>query len=230
MTDDGVRLDSWLVPVVDASVVLVQRDDVLRNRHPAVVLVHDFGNRRQQMLPLVRPLHQAGFVVLVIGMRGSGLTGGVGSTFGLHEAMDIQAGVAMLRRRPFVNAQRIAVVGIGSGATAALLAAREDPSIAALVLDHPVRDASAVISDRLLPHEPMIAWMQPLCKWVFELAYQVDVDEVDLSRLNNVMHSRPVLMLDTPNREISTGASVIAVRDFLRSNLQKQSQGTASAR
>ena len=73
MTDDGVRLDSWLVPVVDASVVLVQKDDVLRNRHPAVVLVHDFGNRRQQMLPLVRPLHQAGFVVLVIGSGAAGL-------------------------------------------------------------------------------------------------------------------------------------------------------------
>ena len=144
--------------------------------------------------------------------------------------MDIQAGVAMLRRRPFVNGQRIAVVGIGSGATAALLAAREDPSIAALVLDHPIRDANAVVAERFVPREPMIEWMQPLCKWMFELAYQVDVDEVDLSRLGNVMHSRPVLMLDTPTREISSGALVIAVRDFLRATLQKQPRSTASAR
>src|SRR5439155_22632060 len=37
-TDDGVKLDAWLVPVVDASVVLTQRDEVLRHRHPAVIL------------------------------------------------------------------------------------------------------------------------------------------------------------------------------------------------
>jgi hypothetical protein len=228
-TDDGVKLDAWLVPVVDASVVLTQRDEVLRHKQPAVILVHDFGQRRQQMLPLVRPLHQAGFVVLVIGLRASGPMGGVSSTFGVKEALDIKAGVTMLRRRPFINGDRIGVVGIGTGASAAILAAREDPTIAALVLDHPSRDAAEIVSDRLVPHHPMLQWMAPLCKWTFEMTYQVDIDELDLSRLTGVLKSRPVLMLDAPEHEISSGRAVFAVRDFLRANL-RTNPAAASAR
>jgi acetyl esterase/lipase len=226
VTDDGVRLDAWLVPVVDATLVLSQKEEVLRHKQPAVVLVHDFGNRRQQMLPLVRPLHQAGFVVLVIGLRGGS---GAGSTFGLREALDIKAGVEMLRRRPFVDPARIAVVGIGSGASAALLAAKDDPTLAALVLDHPARDASAVVEQHLVPHHPALAWMSPLCKWGFEIAYRVDADDLNLSRFSSVMHSRPVLLLDLPSQGISSGTAVVAVRDFLKAGLHVTPQ-TASAR
>jgi len=241
VTDDGVRLDAWLVPVVDARLVLTQKEDVLRHKQPAVVLVHDFGNRRQQMLPLVRPLHQAGFVVLVIGLRGGGggamtaATGAapsaaVGSTFGLREALDIKAGVVMLRRRPFVDPARIAVVGIGSGASAALLAAKEDPTLAALVLDHPARDAAQIVQEHLVLRHPLLEWTAPLCKWGFELAYQVDADDLNLSRFSGVMHSRPVLLLDMPSQGISSGTAVVAVRDFLKAGLHLNPTPTASAR
>src|SRR5437762_12630122 len=69
ISDDGVRLEAWQVPLVDASAVLSRREESLRHKQSAVVLVHDFANRRQQMLPLTRPPHQAGFVVMAIGLR-----------------------------------------------------------------------------------------------------------------------------------------------------------------
>ena len=163
------------MPLVDASAVLVQKEEALRHKHPAAVLVHDFANSRQQMLPLIRPLHQAGFIVLVVGLRGSG-PGGIGSTFGLCESMDVKAAVEMLRRRSFVDPQKIAILGIGTGATAALLAAKDDPQLAALVLDHPLHDAPAAIAQRLIPDQPLLQWMQPLCKWGFELYYRADID------------------------------------------------------
>jgi hypothetical protein len=230
LADDGVKLDGWLVPVVDASVVLRQKDDVLRHKHPAVVLVHDFGNRRQQMLPLIKPLHNAGFVVLVVGTRGGGPTGGVGATFGLKETMDVRAAVTMARRRPYVNADKVAVVGIGTGATAALLAARDDAAIPALVLANPTRDAATVVSERLLPRQPLLHWMTPLCKWTFEMAYQVDIDDIDLARLERVIKSRPVLQLDErASRNLAATKTVNSVRDFLQANVRID-PASASAR
>src|SRR4051812_10396433 len=71
-TEDGVRLEAWLVPVLEADQVLREKEMALRTNHPAVLLVHDYGQDRQQMLPLVKPLHEAGFVVMAVALRGCG--------------------------------------------------------------------------------------------------------------------------------------------------------------
>jgi dienelactone hydrolase len=91
------------------------------------------------MLPLVRPLHDAGFVVMVVALRGCGASAPAGETFGLLESNDVKAAVAVLRKRPFVDPNRIAIVGVGAGANACVLAASEDAGIKALVLDHPAQ-------------------------------------------------------------------------------------------
>jgi fermentation-respiration switch protein FrsA (DUF1100 family) len=49
-------------------------------------------------------------------------------------ARDAQAALTWLRRHPMVNAARVAVVGHSEGAVVALLVARADPTLAALVL------------------------------------------------------------------------------------------------
>src|SRR5262249_29813903 len=134
LSDDGARLEGWLVPVVDAKKVLEEKDQIIGKRYPAVVLVHDFAGSRQQLLPMVQPLHNAGFVVLAMNLRGTTQSAREAQTFGIKEAMDVKAAVDMLRRRLFVDPAKIAVVGIGTGANAAMIAGRNDPSIAALVL------------------------------------------------------------------------------------------------
>lgn len=125
VTADDVRLEGWLVPVVDERSIVTQRENALRAKRPAVVLVHDGESNRSEMLPLVQPLHDAGFIVLVAGLRTSGGTD-VGGTFGLREEADVRAAVELLGRRPGVDQARIAVVGIGTGANAAILAAENE--------------------------------------------------------------------------------------------------------
>ena len=71
-TEDGLHLNSWLLPAIDAHRVLAERDSVLKDRWPAIILVHDFTQSLQDMLPLVGPLHDEGFVLLVISLRGDG--------------------------------------------------------------------------------------------------------------------------------------------------------------
>jgi predicted alpha/beta-fold hydrolase len=179
---DGVRSDGWLAPAVDAKKILSEKEKALRLRSPGVVLVHDMGETGRQMLPLVRPLHEAGYVVLVVGVRGSGSAQPVGQTFGLLESLDVRAAVDMLRRRSYVDPQRVAVVGVGAGATAAVLAREQDPTITGLVLIDLPTDVTTPVKSAMTYNSPMLKWMTPICRWTFEVAYQVNLSDLDTSR------------------------------------------------
>jgi pimeloyl-ACP methyl ester carboxylesterase len=195
-TDDGVRLEAWLVPVLEAEQVLREKELALRTKEPAVLLVHDFGQDRLQMLPLIRPLHEAGFVVMALSLRGCGSSASSGSTFGLLESSDVRAAIDVLRKRSFVDPKRIAVVGVGMGANAALLAAANDPSLRAMVLDHPSVSGNEILVNHIVPKYHALDWMLPMCKWAFELSYQVHTDDLDMSQYASLMSSRKVLMFD----------------------------------
>jgi pimeloyl-ACP methyl ester carboxylesterase len=192
----NVRIEGWLVPVLEAKAVLDQKERILRKKDPAVVLLHDIGQRRGQLLPMIKPLHDAGFVVLAINLRGGGNRATVGETFGLNESGDVKAAIDMLRRRPFVDPDRIALVGCGTGATAGLLAARGDAQIAAVVADRPVHSTEELVLSRLVPKRIGMRWIAPLCKWTFEIAYKVDVEDASLDNFSKLFQKRHVLLLD----------------------------------
>jgi pimeloyl-ACP methyl ester carboxylesterase len=217
LTADQIRLDAYLYPVINARQVLEEQEKALRKRYPAVVLVHDFGMTRQQMLPLVRPLHDAGFVVLAMNLRGNGASGAAAQTFGLREALDVKAAVEMLRRRPFVDASRIVLVGAGTGATAAMLHAKSDPAIPVIVAADPVMTVDSLLDGKLAPRQEYLAWMRSLCKWTFEIGYQLDADDVDWSEFDRVRDSRPVLVLggDGGHTDFSRPRHIDEIRSFL---------------
>jgi pimeloyl-ACP methyl ester carboxylesterase len=217
----NVQIEGWLVPVLEAKAVLEHRESVLRKNYPAVVLVHDFGQRRGQLLPMVKPLHEAGFVVMAINLRGGGNRAVAGETFGLNESVDVKAAVDALRRRTFVDSSRIALVGCGTGATAALLAGRDDPQIAAIVADRPLQSTEELLLQRIVPKRLGMKWIAPLCKWTFELAYKVDVDDVSFDNLAKVFKSRPVLLLDPkdPYADPTEPKTVEQVKTYLVSVL-----------
>jgi hypothetical protein len=216
LSDDGVRCEAWLIPAIDAARVVALGEKVVGVKHPAIVLVHDFAHSRQQMLPLIKPLHQAGLVVMVVGLRGEGTVSPAGQTFGLTESFDVRAAVSVLRRRNYVDPTKVAVMGIGSGATAALLASRDDPSIDALVLEDPIKSCDDVLGRRLDLQHRWLSWLQPLCKWTFEIGYGVDAEDLDLERLKAPLAASGVLMLDTTSETGELRERTIAqVRAFL---------------
>lgn len=220
LSRDGTRLDAWLVPALDAGRLLRQQDAALRAKCPAVVLVHDYAASPQQMVPLIRPLHDAGFVVLVLGLRGSAANWRGGCTFGLNESADVTAAVEMLRRRVYVDDNRIAIVGVGAGANAAILAAERDTAITALVLDHPATTVEQAVLSHIAPDGWANRWMSPLCKWTFELSYSVDAEDLDLSIHRRWLSSRHVLMFDDlTSGSCLGGRGVRQVREFLATSL-----------
>jgi len=199
MSDDHVRLDGWLAPALDAEQVIDQGLEALRTKSPAVVLAHGFGMSPRQVLDLFRPLHDKGYVVLAISMRGAGSATPAGETLGLNEAMDIKAGVDLLRKRVYVDAKRIAVVGIGSGANAAILAADKDPTLAALVLDAPTETGAQAFAQHVEFKHSALTFLNPVCKLAFELAYGVETRDLDLSRYGPVLAARPTLLMRWSN-------------------------------
>jgi hypothetical protein len=100
---DGYPLMAWFVPVIDARRVLEMKNNVLHGKQPAVVLVHDFNKTPSQMVPLVAPLHEQGYDVMVVGLRGVGRGRVAAQTFGLNEAVDVRGALAQLRQRPTVD-------------------------------------------------------------------------------------------------------------------------------
>jgi hypothetical protein len=225
LAEDGTRLGGWLFPVVDEKLVLERKEKLLTDKHPAVLLVHHQGQAPDEMLPLVKPLHDAGMIVMIVGLRGAGTSDHAAQTFGLREAMDVKAAVEMLRRRPFVDPQRIAVVGTGTGATASLLAMREDANLRALVLDEPVQRVEQIMTE-IGPRHPWLAGLRPMCKWAFEVVYQVDAEDIALAGHYEAIVRSGALMLNHPGAQrFDTPEGVRQVTDFLRSRLSSQVAG-----
>ncbi|MCS7033167.1 MAG: hypothetical protein NZ561_04125, partial [Phycisphaerae bacterium] len=129
-------------------------------------------------------------------LRGQEGSEPAGATFGLREADDVKAAVELLRRRPFVDGTKIAVVGVGSGANAALIAASRDPNIAAVVAVSPHASIEEVLASTLGPKQPWLSFLRPLCRWTFELAYQVESSELEVSRYARLSQTRPVLITE----------------------------------
>jgi hypothetical protein len=215
---DGVVSEGWLVPVVDARRVLEHKDDVLVARHAGVVLVHDHAYSRQQLLPYLRPLHEAGVVTLTLAVRGGGTADVRGRTFGLKESLDVAAAVSVLRARTTTDDERIAVLGLGSGATAALLAARADPRIAAVAAIDPARDAAQLLSE-IGPTQSYLRFLKPLVHFAFETAFDVDPDDADLSRLTTALRDRQVLYVLSDHQTLPAKSQVLTVSHFLETRL-----------
>lgn len=226
---DGTPLMAWFVPVVDAQRVLELRNKVLKEKQPAVVLVHDFNKTPSQMVPLIAPLHERGFIVAVVGLRGAGRAGAGAQTFGLNESGDVRAVIAQLRLRQSVDASRIAIVGVGTGANAAVLAAaQERASVKALFLVNPYETSDQVIADRIGPRRPTLAWMQQVSKWAFEMGYHVDADDLHLARFGDLIDSPATqLAAADPGTELAAD-SVAGITDFCAKQLTPAKSELAS--
>lgn len=120
-----VEIAAWYLPQPDASraVILVHGKDSSRST--------EFQGRFSEF---AARLHERGFPVLMIDLRGHGASGDARFSFGLAERRDILGAVDWLMAQGF-RAGSIGVLGVSMGAASAIGAAAEDPAIGALVAD-----------------------------------------------------------------------------------------------
>jgi len=87
--------------------------------HPAIVLFHGLGGKRQDLDFLARAF-AGSFTVLTLDARGHGQSGGLVSIDGPREMTDVKAVFNWLAARPEINRNRIGAWGISLGGGAVL--------------------------------------------------------------------------------------------------------------
>lgn len=130
-TSDDVILRGWYFPSeqVDA---------------PAILYAPATSKDQRSGLSLVRPLHQAGFNVLLFSYRGHGLSDGHhhGFSYGARESLDVDAAVRYLNDEKGIH--KIGAIGHSAGAVSIILSAARNTHISAIVAASPFRSMEEV--------------------------------------------------------------------------------------
>ena len=126
-TPDGVALRGvWQSPAQQA---------------PAILLVHSYLRSHADWDVAAGQLHDAGFGVLAVDLRGHGSSPGSLPSDSLQPlVVDVKAALAWLRAEPTVNASKLGVAGLSLGTTLALLASGPDTSVKSLALVSPAME------------------------------------------------------------------------------------------
>jgi hypothetical protein len=189
-TTDGVGIEAFLAQAMDEDQLLKHGEVAIRAKWPAVVLVPDQRGDGHDLDKLIRSLHDNSYVVMLVRLRGTGRED-VPQTLGVTERLDVQAAVGYLRKLSYVDQSRISVLGTGTGATAAMLARRDDASIEHVIAYDPVESF-----DRVLRENINSPWLKPAVRWGFEIAHRVDVEDLDRDQLLRQL-KEDVLLLDS---------------------------------
>ena len=150
----GKQLFSWLVSPARSA-------HAPQQLVPAVLVMHGWGSNAAMMWPVVRPLHAAGFAVLLIDARCHGLSDDETFTSMPRFAEDIAAGLAWLRNEPGIAADRLALLGHSVGAAAALLHASRHDDVCAVVslsaFAHPREVMRRFMAEKRVPYA-VLGW------------------------------------------------------------------------
>ena len=151
-TANARQLHAWLIRAP-------QQEQERDRPQAAVVVVHGWGGNAALMLPLARPLHEAGFAALFIDTRCHGASDDDRFTSLPRFAEDAEHAFAWLAAQPGIDPQRIALLGHSVGAGAVLFAASRTPQVAAVVsvaaFSHPVAMMRRLLAAKRLPERPL---------------------------------------------------------------------------
>jgi len=191
----GKRLFGWFIPAATAQ----------GGAAPALAILHGWGGNAEVMLPLARPLHEAGYALLFFDARSHGRSDGDSFASLPRFAEDLEHAVRWLKARPEVDPQRVGVVGHSVGAGAALLVASRSPGLAAVVslaaFAHPAEMMRRWLAWKGIPYRPLGAYILFYVQWV--IGHRFD----DIAPCNTIRQARcPVLLAHgTDDATVPTG-------------------------
>jgi hypothetical protein len=118
-SSDSVHLNGWFVPATSYT-------------SNTLLLVHGLGESRIAYLEMIRQFHDRGFNVCIFDMRAHGSSGGDFGTLGVKEADDVREIIDLLYRLD--TETRLAIIGSGTGAAAAIIESASDARVQGLIL------------------------------------------------------------------------------------------------
>ena len=156
-TENGKSLHAWFIP--GPARAAVAEAEVATAAAPAVVVMHGWGGNAALMLPLARPLHEAGYATLFVDARCHGASDDDSFASLPRFAEDTEHAFAWLSTRAGVDPARIALLGHSVGAGAVLFAASRTPQVAAVVsvaaFSHPAAMMRRWLGAKRIPEKPI---------------------------------------------------------------------------
>ncbi len=183
---DGVALKGWWVPAAEA--------------RGSVVLIHGLNRSRIEMARKLPFLHRQGWNALLFDVRHHGESGGSVSSFGYFERGDVQAAVALARKK---SPGPVVLWGVSLGGATAMLAAAEDPTVAGVVCDSSYRSLRDTVHHHLSLARGWRWWLAIVPSWPVadEIVYWIgkrggfDPDAVDVKAAAARVAGRPCLFV-----------------------------------
>jgi len=154
---DSIKLKGVYIPSID------------KNSLRTAIVVHGYAGQNTDMLVVAKTYSELGFKVLLIDLRGHGLSDGHFSTFGHYESYDIKKWINFVLRT-YGSTDKILLHGVSMGAASVLLAAAMDlpTNIKLVVADSPYSSIAPVLSRKartplilcFLPGISLFTWMR----------------------------------------------------------------------
>ena len=175
---DGLKLAGWYIPAAGAANTIIMVHGYTSNR------TAEFGGRFPEV---ARALHEHGYNVLMINMRGHGESEGERFSLGAKERLDVLSAADWLQGQ---GTQRVGVLGVSMGAAATVEAAVDSNGgdrIGAVVLDSVFADSYDPVQREFVATTGLPTWLLPGARWMARLMYGVDIAGVrpaeDLPRI-----------------------------------------------
>ncbi len=165
-------------------------------RRATIVLSHGYGDHQGEMLPYANFLHARGYSIVTYDMRNRGQSTGDAVTLGALEYRDLSVLIDQLIRRPDVDCERIAAMGVSLGGSTTLMTAAADPRIRAVVDDSGFSDAPNVIETSFehfigLPAFPFA----PITTYIVKLRTGLDPNMIRPMDVVARISPRPLLII-----------------------------------
>ncbi len=178
-TADGLKIAGWYIP---------------GSRPAAIIVVHGLSANRSATLPEATILAEAGFHVLQIDLRGNGQSEASPNTYGYYEALDVQAAVDFLEKRPDV--EHIGAVGSSLGGAVVARAAALDPRIEAIVIASSFSSLPEAVEDAFDDMSIFPSWpFAPLLVSLAERRVGLEISRVNSARDLASIQPRAVLLI-----------------------------------
>ena len=179
-SDDGLRLSGWYIPAADSK--------------KTVIFVHGHGADRREGMRWFRATHQAGFNILALDLRHSGLSQGGFSSMGFYEKNDVIAAVDYLQRRS--GNHSLGVFGVSMGAATSVLAMVADPRIQAGVFEAGWSNLNDLYGEIIEEHLGVPSFpLLPVTLWLLELRTGLDMDALNPEDRLAEIAPRPVFII-----------------------------------
>jgi fermentation-respiration switch protein FrsA (DUF1100 family) len=163
--NDGLEITAWHIPSA--------------TNQKAIILVHGRDNSRtngfeDKFVSFASVLHNAGFSVFMIDLRGHGQSADSRYTFGIKERNDVLGAVDWLESHGY-QVGKIGVLGYSLGAASVIGAASEDTDIGAIWIDSAYADIGSVIARNWVKESGLPQVFLTSTEWMIQILYGYDI-------------------------------------------------------